>query len=322
MKVLMKSVRWSVCLLLAALLTVPAAAQNFPFPGSRDGGIGVGDVISIIGGMSRDRSPVYTRGRTNDRGVQVETLIGIGTILYDLSRQGTVREGPTPYPYPHERYPADPSVHYPDPSERLPHPGSVAVRPSGYDYISNRGAPIRLDSRSLPLTVNAGDTRNRDVVRAAIDMWNGAGVGELFRLTNGAADLTVDWSGRDVSPGARAETRMTRSAQRVVPTGLLVRTDGRSAEELARVVAHELGHVVGLDHSNDRSDIMYRSERRGPLALSHRDQQMVQWLYAQPNYTPVIGKTRLDRTDNIARYLEELPSAGEPSQSVCRFHSH
>jgi Matrixin len=151
---------------------------------------------------------------------------------------------------------------------------------------------MRLDPTRLPLTINPGDAAHLQIVQKSVDLWNRGGLGTLFAVTSGPADITVDWTGRSVSPGARAETRMSTSSNLVVPSGISVKQGDRSPYDLARVMTHELGHVLGLDHSHSKGDIMFRSEAPGgDLVLSDRDLQMLKWLYSQNNYVPVVGST-------------------------------
>lgn len=318
MKVYRSVLRLAGALALSFLLLAPAAAQ-FPIPGGQRGnGIGLGDVISIIGARRGGNNiPIIGQGpnRGNDK---LQTAVVLASILYQMNQN---RQQPayqdSPYYYPNvpnqPNYPTQPNYpNYPQPAVT-----NSPARPGGYQAITNSGRPIRLDPSILPLTINPGGQQYVGIVQHAVDTWNGAGLGQLFALTNGTADLTIDWSGRGVTQGARAETRMMRSASHVVPTELLVKTGGRSAEHLAGVVGHELGHVLGLDHSDARGDMMYRSEQDRPPVLSQRDHQMLHWLYSQQSYTPVVGLTDINGGSSVARNFR-----GTPAQGTIIVHSH
>lgn len=301
-------------LLVGIASVLPASAQR----------IGIGDVINIIGSSRGGRAPVVSNRGSNN----TAAIIGIGSILYDISRSGQ-RQPYQTYPGSDPRYPSTyPGVPYPGSQYPGGYP-SVDGRPDGYSYIQNDGLPIRLDPRILPLTINAGGGQGDQVAGRAISLWNNAGVGQVFALSNGAADLHIDWGGAKVSSGARAETRMIRSRGAMVPTDLSVRTNGRSTEQVARVVAHELGHVLGLDHSRYREDVMYEAEQNGPVALTQRDLAMTHWLYSQPRFSPIVGRTDLQGqgTPSLATYWSGQ-SFGQPQtvdgsgQPVCTIHQH
>ena len=228
-------------------------------------------------------------------GSNIEQAIRVGGMIIRIAQP---RRGTTPVqrlPRTQPRYPNIPTT-YPRRQPRTAPAPPVSVpgagKPQGYDYIAVGGKTMRLDPSSLPLTVNPGGGQHAQSVQKAVQIWNSAGLGTLFAVTNGPADITVDWSGRAVSPGARAETRMRTSRSMVVPSGISVKSGGRNHYQLARVMTHELGHVLGLDHSDSSGDIMYRSETNGDLALSARDLQMVRWLYSQSQYVPVVGSTQ------------------------------
>lgn len=327
--------RVGLVLLLSLLTTLPALSQNFPFQrGSSGSQFGIGDVISIIGATRGNgsilggRGPVLGGNRRNDK---LQTVILIGGALYELSRnrnQSSSRDYPTrPYP----DYPGQPTT-YPDRPEvsnpgYYPEPAGGLIRPDGYDAISYSGRTLRLDPSILPLSINPGDRSYQAEVQEAVRTWNSAGLGQLFEVTHGVADLTVDWSGSRVSSGARAETRMATTSRHVVPTDLSVRTSGRSGQQLARVLTHELGHVLGLDHSNQTSDVMYRSEQSNrPLGLTARDRQMLHWLYSQQNYLPVLGRTDIGQMPSVASRMNATGGSNWGAGSavgvaVCRFHN-
>lgn len=269
--------RWSnsVLFTLVLLLTVPGFAQ----PSLRD--------ILQVGGVLQQR-----RGSSD-----LEQAIRLGGVIIQMSRRGDYQSRQPSYRVPQN--PRYPEVRYPAPAPRTPQPpASVGGRPAGYDHIAVSGKSTRLDPSALPLTINPGNQYHYQTVQKAVELWNSAGQGELFRVTTGPADLTVDWTGSNVSAGSRAETRMKTSRRVVVPDSISVRSGNRDRYELARVMTHELGHVLGLDHSDYHGDIMYRSEQPGDLVLSERDVQMLHWLYSQHDFVPVVGATRTRTTVN------------------------
>ncbi len=292
----------------------PASAQ-LPFPiGGRSGSFGIGDIISIMSSRGSRNASVG-----DQRIDKAQAAIQLATILFELNRQrdASVPSIPDSYPGDFPELPGTAPSYYPVPGQ-----SDSSARPQGYDYITNRGRPTRLDPSILPLTINPGNEPRSGMTHRAVETWNSAGLGRLFELTDGQADLTIDWSGSKVSSGARAETRMIKSAQGMVPTDLSVKTGGRSADQLTRVLAHELGHVLGLDHSDSREDVMYRSEQNKAPSLSQRDIQMVHWLYSQDSYSPIVGATDVN---SVAHRLAEPVffnggHSHDLSEPVCRGH--
>ena len=314
--------RTGLILTMCLFLALPGLSQTVTFGGRSPGNsFGVGDVINILGGGRS--TPILGGGGGyrggNSRSDKLQTAIQVAGVLYQISRSRNQSPTYPSNPYP-ENYPQYPTV---------PSDTGGLIRPDGYEAISFSGRTIRLDPSILPLSVNPGDSRYQYEVESAIQTWNNAGLGQLFELTNGQADLTIDWSGSQVSSGARAETRMAYSRSAVVPTDLSVKVGGRSGDQLARVVTHELGHVLGLDHSNSPDDVMYRSEQYRTTGLSQRDRQMLHWLYSQNNYTPVVGRTDINQGGVVASRLGTnfngrggAPTVEFTPQSVCSFHEH
>lgn len=172
-------------------------------------------------------------------------------------------------------------------------------RVAGYDTITYQGQPCAVNRQNLPLLVYSSSPGQAHLLQYAAQTWNEAGqrMGgiKFIEVINGPAHgaIEVDWSGRGMPAGAAGLTTMMKSRDGVRVTGIGIKPmRSASQTKLIEVLSHEIGHALGLDHSDDRGDLMYRStrpqsERR--QMLSERDFQMLQWLYSLQNAVPIVA---------------------------------
>ena len=123
-----------------------------------------------------------------------------------------------------------------------------------------------------------------DVVRGAFQRWQDAGVPVRFDLDadSGQAEVEVRWKERfDIERTGQTDLIWDGEGriQRGVITIAMLDPQGRAlGPDDVRVVAlHEVGHLLGLDHSSDSTDIMFAKTQARDL--SDRDVQTVVLLY-------------------------------------------
>lgn len=143
-------------------------------------------------------------------------------------------------------------------------------------------APVRVFF--LPTTVANFQPSFLDAVRSAFQRWQDAGVPVRFKLDadSGSAEVRIKW--RIQFEGERAgQTDLQWDEDGHLTGGLvtLATFDAKgqafAVEEVRVLALHEIGHLLGLDHSPDPGDIMYAQPK--VRDLSPRDIRTVLLLY-------------------------------------------
>jgi len=136
-------------------------------------------------------------------------------------------------------------------------------------------------------SLSGWDPKYPDRVRAAFETWSLAGVPVKFTFVRDSADadVVVQWVEKFDSP-ITGRTLWSRDRNWWIVSGSITlalhHTTGEELDERAinAIALHEVGHLLGLDHTADTTNIM--TSRVRVHELSGSDRATIRLLYALP----------------------------------------
>lgn len=197
-------------------------------------------------------------------------------------------------------------------------------RPTADNYLryvafkvrSSENVLLRWHERDMPLKIHLhppppGEFEDpqalMDVVRDGITDWTdvaGPGIPRFeFVDDQGDADIPIVWEAEPVGRWYiahcvyRINSMQSRfGVERILMTGKRSRGQPASLEDVYLTMLHEMGHALGLRHSPEATDVMYKGGHWYVASpeLSARDRETLRFLYHRPIGSHVTGARNTD----------------------------
>lgn len=145
----------------------------------------------------------------------------------------------------------------------------------------------------------SGSAYYQSVWKSAIKAWNKTGV-FTFKVVKSSPVKAKGWSNTTTELGISGQTQLVSSGQQIksavarINTGVFKYYKYSKASRII-VAEHELGHVIGLNHSSSQKSVMYYKNRY--VGIQAADIASVRNHYAKPLLlTSGFVTTQLDNT--------------------------
>lgn len=149
----------------------------------------------------------------------------------------------------------------------------------------------------------------KDMVIRALDTWQKASSGKIsFAIVNTLLEsqINLDWKRVDRQALGHcyfnfdAQTRLYSAEIQIGISDGILHQEYMHEDEVYHTILHEIGHALGLGHSDNEHDIMYTPHKYGVIKLSQRDIQTLKWLYKFPagvHFSEIPPKYKMQASD-------------------------